>query len=125
MRASACGPTGAWSPPTSRRWTNTASWPATNPGIRIHYDNPQEVGADRIADAVAAFEKYGGPAIVISFGAAITCDALSAEGDYLGGVIFPGIGLASRALFDRAARLQAVSFGEPEKLIGTNTVGSV
>src|SRR3990170_1693826 len=98
---------------------------AINTGIRIHYDNPQEVGADRIADAVAAFEKYGGPAIVIDFGTAITCDALSAEGDYLGGVIFPGIGIASGALFDRAARLQAVSFGEPEKLIGTNTVGSV
>lgn len=98
---------------------------AMNTGVRIRYDNPQEVGADRIADAVAAFEKHGGPAIIIDFGTAITCDALSAEGDYLGGVIFPGIGVASDALFDRAARLQAVSFGEPEKLIGTNTVGSV
>jgi type III pantothenate kinase len=94
-------------------------------GIRIRYDNPAEVGADRIADAVAAFEKYGGPAIIIDFGTAITCDALSAEGDYLGGIIFPGIGIASDALFERAARLQAVSFGEPEKLIGTDTVGSV
>jgi type III pantothenate kinase len=98
---------------------------AMSTGIRIHYDNPQEVGADRIADAVAAFEKYGGPAIIVDFGTAITCDALSAEGDYLGGIIFPGIGVASGALFKQAARLQPVSFGEPEKLIGSNTAGSV
>jgi type III pantothenate kinase len=99
--------------------------PQLDTGIRIRYDNPQEVGADRIADAVAAFEKYGGPAIIIDFGTAITCDALSAKGDYLGGIIFPGIGIASQALFERAARLQPVSFAEPEKLIGTNTAGSV
>ncbi len=99
--------------------------PALATGIRIRYDNPAEVGADRIADAVAAFEKYGGPAIVLDFGTAITFDALSAEGDYLGGVIFPGIGIASDALFGRAARLQPVSFGKPEKLIGSTTTGSV
>ncbi len=99
--------------------------PGIKTGIRIHYDNPQEVGADRIANAVAAFEKYGGPAVVVDFGTAITFDALSAAGEYLGGIIFPGINIASDALFQRAARLPRVSFGEPEKLIGTNTVGSI
>mgnify|MGYP000388649156 CR=1 FL=1 len=99
--------------------------PGIKTGIKIHYDNPQEVGADRIANAVAAFEKYGGPAVVVDFGTAITFDALSAAGEYLGGIIFPGINIASDALFQRAARLPRVSFGEPEKLIGTNTVGSI
>lgn len=99
--------------------------PGIKTGIRIQYENPQEVGADRIANAVGAFEKYGGPAIVVDFGTAITFDALSARGDYLGGIIFPGIGISSEALFQRAARLPRVSFSEPERLIGTNTVGSI
>jgi type III pantothenate kinase len=99
--------------------------PGIKTGIRIHYDNPPEVGADRIANAVAAYEKYGGPAIIVDFGTAITFDALSDKGDYLGGVITPGLGIASEALFQRAARLPRVAVAEPEKLIGTNTVGSI
>ncbi|MGH9811706.1 MAG: type III pantothenate kinase, partial [Candidatus Acidiferrales bacterium] len=99
--------------------------PGIKTGIRVHYDNPQEVGADRIANAVAAYEKYGGPAIIVDFGTAITFDALSDKGDYLGGVITPGLGIASDALFQRAARLPRVALAEPEKLIGTNTVGSI
>ncbi len=99
--------------------------PGIKTGIRIRYDNPQEVGADRIANAVAAFEKYGGPAVVVDFGTAITYDVISDAGDYLGGIIFPGIGIASDALSARAARLPRVSFAEPEKLIGTHTVGSI
>jgi len=99
--------------------------PGVKTGIRIHYDNPQEVGADRIANAVGAFEKYGGPVIVVDFGTAITYDIISDTGDYLGGIIFPGIGIASEALFQRAARLPRVSFARPEKLIATNTVGSM
>ena len=99
--------------------------PGIKTGIRIHYDNPQEVGADRIANAVGAFEKYGGPIIVVDFGTAITYDIISDKGDYLGGIIFPGIGIASEALFQRAARLPRVSFAAPEKLIGANTVGSM
>lgn len=99
--------------------------PGIKTGIRIHYENPQEVGADRIANAVATFEKYGGPAIAVDFGTAITFDAIAADGGYLGGSIFPGIGIASDALFRQAARLPRVSFAEPEKLIGTNTVASI
>ena len=99
--------------------------PGIKTGIRVHYDNPQEVGADRIANAVAAYEKYGGPAIIVDFGTAITFDALSDKGDYLGGVITPGLGIASDALFERAARLPRVALAEPDKLIGTNTVGSI
>lgn len=99
--------------------------PGIRTGMAIHYDNPQEVGADRIADAVAAFEKYGGPCIVVDFGTAITFDAISEKGEYLGGVIAPGIGISSEALFRQAARLPRVEIREPERLIGTNTVGSM
>lgn len=99
--------------------------PGIKTGIRIHYENPQEVGADRIANAVAAFEKYGGPAIVVDFGTALTFDAISAQGDYLGGIIAPGIGIASDALFAHAARLPRVALAEPGKLIGATTVSSI
>lgn len=99
--------------------------PGTRTGMAIHYDNPQEVGADRIADSVAAFEKYGGPCVILDFGTAITFDAVSAKGEYLGGVIAPGIGIAAEALFARAARLPRVEIREPERVIGTNTVASM
>jgi type III pantothenate kinase len=85
-------------------------------------DNPMEVGADRIVNGVAAFHKYGGPCIVIDFGTAITFDVISAKCEYLGGVIAPGIGIASEALFSRAARLPRVEIKDPGKVIGTNTV---
>ena len=99
--------------------------PGTRTGMAIHYDNPQEVGADRIANGVAAFEKYGGPCVVVDFGTAITFDTISAEGAYLGGVIAPGIGVAADALVVRTARLPRVEVRLPEKLIGTSTVGSI
>jgi type III pantothenate kinase len=99
--------------------------PGTRTGMAIHYDNPQEVGADRIADAVAAFEKYGGPCIVVDFGTGINFDVISRKGEYLGGAIAPGIGIAAEALFERAARLPRVDIREPQKVIGTNTVGSM
>jgi len=99
--------------------------PGTRTGVAIHYDNPQEVGADRIADAVAAFEKYGGPCIIVDFGTAITFDAISEKGEYLGGIISPGLGIAAEALFARAARLPRVEIREPERVIGTNTVASM
>jgi type III pantothenate kinase len=99
--------------------------PGTRTGMAIHYDNPLEVGADRIADAVAAFEKYGGPCIIVDFGTAITFDAISDKGEYLGGIIAPGLGIAAEALFARAARLPRVDIREPEKVIGTNTVASM
>jgi len=90
-------------------------------GMPILTDNPSEVGADRIVNAVAAFEKYGGPCVVVDFGTAITFDAVSAKGEYLGGVIAPGIGISSDALFHRAARLSAVEIRKPPRVIGKNT----
>ncbi|HET7214723.1 MAG TPA: type III pantothenate kinase [Terriglobia bacterium] len=99
--------------------------PGTRTGMAIRYDNPLEVGADRIADSVAAFEKYGGPCVVVDFGTAITFDAVSENGEYLGGVIAPGIGISSEALFARAARLPRVEIREPGRVIGTNTVASM
>jgi len=99
--------------------------PGMRTGMAIHYENPQEVGADRIANSVAAFEKYGGPCVVVDFGTAITFDVISAKGEYLGGVIAPGIGIASEALFARAARLPRVEIREPARVVGTNTVASM
>lgn len=91
-------------------------------GMAVLVDSPLEVGADRIVNGVAAFHKYGGPCIVVDFGTAITFDAISAKGEYLGGVIAPGLGIASEALFARAAKLPRVEIKDPGKVIGTNTV---
>jgi len=91
----------------------------------ILYEDPREVGADRIVNAVAAFEYYGGPAIVVDFGTATTFDAISARGEYLGGVIAPGIGISAEALFERAAKLPRVEIVKPKIVIGKNTIGSM
>jgi type III pantothenate kinase len=99
--------------------------PGVKTGMPVHYDNPTEVGADRVVNGVAAFAQYGGPCIVVDFGTAITFDAISANGEYLGGVITPGLGIASEALFSRAARLPRVEIKDPGKVIGTNTVTSM
>jgi len=98
----------------------------TKTGVRVVYDNPREVGADRIVDVVAALELYGPPPLVIvDFGTATVFDAVSAEGDYLGGAIAPGIGIASEALFERAAKLYRVELERPKTAIGKNTVGAI
>src|SRR5215469_14613951 len=94
-------------------------------GMAVLVDNPSEVGADRIVNGVAAFHLYGGPSIVVDFGTAITFDAISAKGEYLGGVIAPGLGIASEALFARAAKLPRVEIKDPGKIIGTNTVSNM
>ncbi len=99
--------------------------PGVKTGMPVLYDNPQEVGADRIVNSVAAFEKYGGPCIAVDFGTAINFDAISARGEYLGGVLAPGIGISAEALFSRAARLWRVEIKDPGKIIGTNTVASL
>jgi len=99
--------------------------PGIRTGMPILYDNPHEVGADRIVNAVAAYETYGGPAIVVDFGTATTFDAISAKGEYLGGVIAPGIGISAEALFERAAKLPRVEIVRPKAVIGKNTVGSM
>ena len=98
---------------------------AANAGIPILYDDPEEVGADRIVNAVAALSKYGGPCIIVDFGTATTFDAISRGGEYLGGVIFPGIQVSADALFQRAARLRRVDIRRPERVIGTNPTASV
>ncbi|MFZ0318133.1 MAG: type III pantothenate kinase [Candidatus Sulfotelmatobacter sp.] len=99
--------------------------PGVKTGMPVHYDNPAEVGADRIVNAVAAFEKYGGPCIIVDFGTATTFDCVSAKGEYMGGVICPGIGVSADALFQHAARLPRVEIRKPARVIGTNTVGSL
>jgi type III pantothenate kinase len=99
--------------------------PGVKTGMPVHYDNPAEVGADRIVNSVAAFEKYGGPCVVVDFGTATTFDCVSAKGEYMGGVICPGIGISADALFERTARLPRVDIRKPAQIIGSNTVGSL
>ena len=99
--------------------------PGVKTGMPVQYDNPAEVGADRVVNGVAAFEKYGGPCVVVDFGTATTFDAVSAKGEYLGGIIAPGLGISADALFERTARLPRVDVRKPPKVIGSNTVHSV
>ncbi len=94
-------------------------------GVRIRYEDPRAVGADRIVDAAAVQRLYGGPACVVDFGTATTFDAISKEGDYLGGAIAPGIGIAAEALFLRTAKLPRVDLQRPPHAIGRNTVHSM
>ncbi|HEY1270651.1 MAG TPA: type III pantothenate kinase [Terriglobales bacterium] len=99
--------------------------PGVKTGMPVLYDNPAEVGADRIVNSVAAFDKYGGPCISVDFGTATTFDCVSAKGEYIGGVICPGLGISAEALFGRTARLQRVEIRKPARIIGTNTVNSM
>ncbi|HET8827592.1 MAG TPA: type III pantothenate kinase [Terriglobales bacterium] len=99
--------------------------PGIKTGMPVLYENPAEVGADRIVNGVAAFERYGGPCIVVDFGTATTFDCVTAKGEYQGGVICPGIGISADALFSRTARLQRVDIRKPARIIGTTTVGSL
>jgi len=103
--------------------------PGINTGMPVLYDNPKEVGADRLVNGIAAYERYarepGRPIIVVDFGTATTFDAISAKGEYLGGVICPGPQISADALFQRAARLPRIDVKKPDRVIGTNTVGSM
>jgi type III pantothenate kinase len=96
--------------------------PGIKTGMPVLVDNPSELGADRLVNAIGAYEKYGGPAIIVDFGTATTFDVVSAKGEYLGGVISPGLGISADALFSRAARLGRVDIKRPPKVIGTTTV---
>lgn len=98
---------------------------AGNAGIPVLYDDPREVGADRIVNAVAALSRYGSPCVVVDFGTATTFDAISRNGEYLGGIIYPGIQISADALFQRAARLRNTEIRRPERLIGTNPTASI
>lgn len=99
--------------------------PGIKTGMPVLYENPAEVGADRIVNAVAAYEKYGGPCIVVDFGTATTFDCVTAKGEYQGGVISPGLGISAEALFSRTARLQRVDIRKPARVVGTTTVSSL
>jgi type III pantothenate kinase len=99
--------------------------PGTKSGMPILYDNPKEVGADRIADAVGAYDLYGGPCIVVDMGTATTVEAISAKGEYLGGAITPGVAISLDALYQQAAALRRVELVEPRSVIGQSTVESI
>ncbi len=99
--------------------------PGLKTGMAIFYENPLEVGADRVVAAVAAFEKHGGPCIVVDFGTAITFDAVSAKGEYLGGAIAPGIQISAEALYLKTAKLPHIEIKKPRKAIGRTTVSSM
>jgi type III pantothenate kinase len=99
--------------------------PGIKTGMPILVDNPSELGADRLVNGVAAYARYGGPCIVVDFGTATTFDVISAKGEYLGGVIAPGLAISAEALFARAARLSRVDVKKPAKVVGTNTVAHI
>jgi type III pantothenate kinase len=99
--------------------------PRTDLGLAIRYDNPNEVGADRLVNGVAGFYKYGGPCVIVDFGTTINFDVISRDAEYLGGAIAVGIGIAIDALFTRTARLPLVEFRPPKDVVGTNTVASM
>jgi len=99
--------------------------PGTRTGMPVRYDNPHEVGADRIVNAVAAFEMFGGPTIAVDFGTATTFDCISAQGEYMGGVICPGIHISMEALFDRASKLHRVEIARPKSVIGKTTTSAL
>jgi type III pantothenate kinase len=99
--------------------------PGTDTGMPILYEPPGDVGADRIVNGVAAFAAYGGPVIVVDFGTATTFDVITRRGEYVGGVICPGIGISADALFQKAARLPRVDVRNPGRVVGRSTVGSM
>ena len=110
------------------RWAHAALLvvgPGVRTGIPIRYDDPREVGPDRIVNAVAVRARYGAPAIVVDFGTSTNFDVVSAEGEYVGGVLAPGIEISMEALFARAARLVNVDFAAPENVVGKTTVGGL
>lgn len=99
--------------------------PGVKTSMPIRYDNPKEVGADRIVNAIAAYEMYGGPLIIVDFGTATTFDAISKNGEYLGGAIAPGIGISTEALYTKAAKLPRIDLVKPKSVIGKNTITSM
>ena len=99
--------------------------PGVKTGLPVLTDNPAEVGADRIVNCVAAFERYGGPTIIVDLGTATTFDVVSSKGEFLGGAIAPGLGISAEALFNSAARLTRVNIRKPGKVIGTGTVDNI
>jgi type III pantothenate kinase len=116
-------------------WTEMArrylghEMPVVGPGLRtgmpIRYDNPREIGPDRLVNAIAGYDRLGGPCVIVDFGTAVTHDVVSADGEYLGGVIFPGVEISLQALSDRAAALPHIDLLEPRSLVGKSTVDAI
>lgn len=118
--------TSAWEDAAARHGVSVmVVGPGVRTGMPIRYDNPHEVGADRIVNGVAAYELCGGPVIVVDFGTATTIDVIAGDGGYLGGAIAPGVETAAEALFSKAARLSKVDLEPPASVIGTNTRASI
>jgi len=112
----------------ARRYFSTEAMfvgPDTDLGLKILYDNPKEVGADRLVNGVAGFYKYGGPCVIVDMGTTINFDVISKDGEYLGGAIGVGIGMSINALFTKTARLPLVDLQPPKDVVGTNTVDSI
>jgi type III pantothenate kinase len=99
--------------------------PGIRTGMPIRYDNPREIGPDRLVNAVAAYDRLGGPCVVVDFGTAVTYDPVSADGEYLGGIIFPGVEISLEALSERAAALPRIDLTEPRSLIGKTTIDAI
>ena len=99
--------------------------PGLKTGMPIRYDNPREIGPDRLVNAVAGYERLGGPCVIVDFGTAVTHDIVSADGEYLGGVIFPGVEISLEALSERAAALFKIDLTPPRGLIGKSTVDAI
>jgi type III pantothenate kinase len=113
---------------TAQRYFHTDAMfvgPRTDIGLTIRYDNPMEVGADRLVNGVAGFYKYGGPCVIVDFGTTINFDVISKDAEYLGGAIAVGIGMSIKALFSKTARLPLIDFRPPQDVVGTNTVASI
>jgi type III pantothenate kinase len=99
--------------------------PGVKTGMAIRYDNPREIGPDRLVNAVAGYARVGGPCVIVDFGTAVTHDIVSVDGEYLGGVIFPGVEISLEALSERAAALPKIDLVEPRTLIGKSTVDAI
>jgi type III pantothenate kinase len=122
-------------PALSPEWTHMAEHyldhemtvvgPGIKTGMPLRYDNPREIGADRLVNSIAALDRFGGPCVVVDFGTAITYDVISAQGEYLGGIISPGLEISLEALSERAAKLPHVDLAEPRGLIGKSTVDAI
>ena len=99
--------------------------PGLRTGMAIRYDNPREIGPDRLVNAVAGYDRVGGPCVVVDFGTAVTFDVVSGDGEYLGGIIFPGVEISMEALTERAAALPKIDLGAPRSLIGKTTIDAI
>ena len=120
-----CAPSGTRSASATSATSCSSSARGCAPGMPIRYDNPREIGPDRLVNAVAGYEKVGDACVIVDFGTAVTHDVVSADGEYLGGVIFPGLEISLEALTERAAALPTIDLTEPRAVLGKSTVEAI